>query len=48
MPKRNIPVFDLNVPNGGLQKPIVIPNDAPVHSSYTGTLIGYGPQPMGE
>lgn len=42
-----LPVHDLNVPGGGLQKPITIPANAPVHSSYTGKLVGHGPQSFG-
>ena len=42
-----IPVFNLNVPNGGPQMPMVMPMDAPVYSTYTGNLIGYGPMPIG-
>jgi hypothetical protein len=47
MSKKTVPVHNLNVPNGGPQNPITIPSNAPVHSSYTGNLLGYGPQPTG-
>lgn len=43
----NLPVYTINVPNGGMQRPITIPANAPVHSSYTGNLVGYGPQSFG-
>jgi hypothetical protein len=38
----NIPVYDMNEPNAGPQKPAIISNDTPVYSCYTGKLIGYG------
>jgi hypothetical protein len=40
---KNIPVFNLNVPGGGLQKPVSIGPNTPVYSSYTGELISNGP-----
>lgn len=43
----NIPVFNLNVPNGGPQQSVVVGNNTPVYSSYTGNLIGHGPIPYG-
>lgn len=43
----NVPVFDLNKPFGGPQKPITINNNQPVYSSYTGELVGYGNVPKG-
>ncbi len=47
MPK-NIPVKNINVPNGGVPPPIFgVPDDKPVYSSYTGRLIGYGNIPFG-
>ena len=33
-----LPVYNLNVPNGGLQ----MPSNAQVYSTYTGKFIGYG------
>jgi hypothetical protein len=38
-----IPVFNLNVPNGGNQSsaPIITAN-TPIYSSYTGNLVSYG------
>lgn len=47
MPKNYVPVHNINVPNGGPQQPMTIPSDAPVYSSYTGNLVGYGPQRFG-
>ncbi|BCS82492.1 hypothetical protein QLL95_gp0360 [Cotonvirus japonicus] len=48
MSKKYVPVYNLNVPNGGMQgPPLTVPSDKPVHSSYTGELIGYGPIPRG-
>ena len=47
MPKGNVPVHNINVPGGGIQQPMSIPANAPVYSSYTGNLVGYGPQPFG-
>ena len=48
MPKTNtLPVYDLNVPNGGPQQPVSIGQNDPVYSTYTGNLVGYGPQPTG-
>ncbi len=44
---KKLPVYSINVPNGGNQQPITIPANAPVYSSYTGKLVGYGPQPFG-
>ena len=44
---KTVPVFDLNVPNGGMQKKINIPSDAPVYSSYTGEKVGNGPLAKG-
>lgn len=39
-----VPVFNLNVPGGGLQgPPMSISQSTPVYSSYTGDLIGNGP-----
>ena len=38
----------MNVPGGGPQgSPIIIPDNQPVYSSYTGELIGYGPTGRG-
>jgi len=43
MSKKNVPMFNINVPGGGLQKPITtIAPGTPIHSSYTGELIGHG------
>ncbi len=47
MPNNQVPVHSINVPNGGVQRPVTIPQDAPVYSSYTGNFIGRGPQPFG-
>ena len=47
MSNKNVPVFTINVQGGGTQKPISIPMNAPVHSSYTGNLVGYGQQSFG-
>jgi len=47
MSKGTIPVFNLNVPGGGPQQPIVIPSNAPVYSSYTGNQVGTGAIPKG-
>lgn len=44
MSNNYVPVYNINIPGGGPQLPIVIPSDAPVYSSYTGNLVGYGPQ----
>lgn len=44
----NVPVFNLNVPNGGPQgPPLQVPPDQQVYSSYTGNLVGVGPIPYG-
>lgn len=47
MGEKNIPVYDLNVPNGGPQAPISITKDQPIYSSYTGNLVSWGPIPYG-
>ena len=46
MPK-HIPIYDLNIPNGGAQRPLSIEPDTPVYSSYTGNFVGRGPIPFG-
>lgn len=44
MKSKFIPVYNLNVPNGGPQgPPLIISGDQPVFSSYTGELICNGP-----
>ena len=46
MSKKNIPVININPPNGGPQRPLNdVPEDQPVYSCYTGELIGYGGVP---
>jgi len=43
-----VPVYNLNIPGGGLQgPPMVISPITPVYSSYTGNLVGYGPLEKG-
>lgn len=43
-----VPVFNLNVPGGGSQKPPpVIQSNTPIYSSYTGNFITYGPLQKG-
>lgn len=43
-----VPTFNINVPNGGMQGPrIVIPQNQPVFSSYTGKFVTNGPVPYG-
>jgi hypothetical protein len=42
--KGTIPAFNINTPDGGPQKPVAIPSTQPIFSSYTGSLIGTGPQ----
>jgi hypothetical protein len=32
----------VNEPNGGPQRPITLPSDKPIYSTYTGNLVGYG------
>ena len=39
---RTIPVFELNTPHGGAQRPISIPDNEPIYSTYTGELAGNG------
>jgi len=40
---KNIPVHNINVPNGGTaQFAPPITDSTPVYSSYTGNLVGYG------
>jgi hypothetical protein len=46
MPK-NIPVYSLNVPNGGSQQHVTIPPDQPIYSMYTGNQVGVGSIPFG-
>ena len=44
----HVPVYNLNVPYGGLQgPPMIISPTTPVYSSYTGDLVGYGPLAQG-
>lgn len=38
-----IPVYNLNTPDGGPQKPAYVTSDTPIYSSYSGKLIGHGP-----
>jgi|SaaInlStandDraft_6_1057023.scaffolds.fasta_scaffold248250_2 hypothetical protein len=40
---RNVPAYNINVPNGGLQQPVIITPDTPIYSSYTGEYICNGP-----
>jgi hypothetical protein len=47
MNKSNIPVKDLNVPDGGYQKQITLTCDTPIYSSYTGKLVSHGGIPWG-
>jgi hypothetical protein len=48
MSKNNIPVYNLNMPNGGIQKPVTdFTNNTPVYSSYTGNLVSNGPIKVG-
>ena len=42
----HLPAYDLGT-YGRSQYPIIVPNDAPIISSYTGKVIGFGPQPFG-
>jgi len=42
-----IPVFNINVANGGIQQPAHLTDSDPVYSSYTGKFIGYGHIPRG-
>ncbi len=39
---KKIPVYNLNVPNGGPQMPITIPSNASIYSTYTGEYVGKG------
>lgn len=43
MTQKFLPVYNINIPGGGMQPDISLPFDAPVYSSYTGELITYGP-----
>lgn len=45
MSSNYIPVYSLNVPNGGVPGKVFISPNTPVYSSYTGELIGYGQIP---
>jgi len=47
MSQKNIPVFNLNTPNGGHQMPVTIPVGQPIHSVYTGNQVGVGFIPFG-
>lgn len=48
MSKKTVPVYNLNVPNGGAQgPPMSVPDDTPVYSSYTGNQVGIGNIPVG-
>ena len=43
MSKNNsIPVYSLNVPNGGIQQSITITSNTPIYSSYTGNIVSHG------
>lgn len=42
-----VPIVSINAPNAGIQQPVTITSTTPVHSSYTGNLIGYGNIPVG-
>lgn len=44
---KKLPVYTINVPNGGTQRPVNIPTNAPIYSSYTGNLVGHGSQYCG-
>lgn len=39
---KHVPVYSINVPNGGIQQSVTVNNNTPIYSSYTGNLIGYG------
>jgi hypothetical protein len=39
----NIPVYNINVPYGGVQQSAFVYSDTPIFSSYTGNFIGNGP-----
>lgn len=41
--KKYIPSYNLNIPYGGPQKPIIVGQNDVVYSSYTGLPIGIGP-----
>lgn len=45
--QKNIPVFNLNVPGGGLQQPAHISPDTKIYSSYTSELVAIGNIPKG-
>lgn len=45
--KKFVPIYNLNVPNGGPQKSVKISPKTPVHSTYTGNVVGYGRIPKG-
>lgn len=47
MAQKFLPVYNINIPGGGMQTPISIPSGAPIYSSYTGELITYGPVARG-
>lgn len=38
-----LPVYNLNVPGGGVQKPITLGPSTKVYSSYTGNHVWTGP-----
>jgi hypothetical protein len=42
-PPGYVPVRTTYVPGGGPVGPLFVPSDAPVYSSYTGKLLGFGP-----
>lgn len=44
---KQLPVYDINYPGGGPQRPVTISDSSPVYSTYSGNLIGYGPLTTG-
>ena len=44
---KNIPVYNVNKPNGGPQQPAFIAPDQRIFSSSTGNLVSIGPIPYG-
>jgi hypothetical protein len=43
---KHLPVWDAGEPNRP-QVPVVLPENAPVYSVYSGNIVGYGPRPFG-
>lgn len=40
---KTVPIYDINVPNEGPQKTVILDDGTPVYSSYTGNKICDGP-----